>query len=150
MCSMMLIALLAGALLFAACTVEVGDIIRSDGMRCQVASLDADGRPSLLLAAEVTANVSADSAYRWAVTIGDGTWHVPTAEQIGLLAQYRSPLNAVRTRDRLPLVMQPTLFYWTSTPAGPQHTFAWGALGVKPYFTSDAEYIAMAVKEVTE
>lgn len=148
-CMKMLSALLlAGSFLFTACTVEVGDIVKENGMRCQVAVVDANGKPSLLLATEVTTKISADSAYRWAATIGDGTWHVPTSEQISQLAQYRFALNDARRRGKLPLVMQPTLFYWTSTPAGPQHTFAWGPLGVKSYFTKDAEYIALAVKEI--
>lgn len=149
-CTRIFSVLLACAFLCISCTLEVGDIVRDYGTRCQVAALDADGKPSLFLATEVTTNITADSAYRWAATVGDGTWQVPSSQQIQQLTQCRSALNAVRNREHLPLVMEPTRFYWTSTPAGPQHIFAWGPLGVRPYFTQDAAYIGLAVKVVRE
>ncbi len=140
--------LIASALLVASCTrMEVGNVIKEDGVKCMVAAVDDENRPILLLSLDEQTHVTCDSAIRWAATIGeDGQWTVPTREQLQQLLDKRDILNEKAERQGYRPVLQKRSFYWSCTPEGTTHVYALGLYGIRPYFTGDAYYKARAVK----
>ncbi len=132
----------------ASCTrVEVGAVVKEDGVKCMIAAVDEENRPTLLLSVEELTHITYDSAIRWAATIGEsGQWNIPTREQLQLLLDNRDVLNAkAERRDERP-VLQKHSFYWSSTPEGETHVYALGPYGIRPYFVDNTYYKALAVK----
>ncbi len=145
--------LFLGLGLFAAsCTrVEVGRIVKEDGVECMVAAVDEENRPTLLLTVDERTHISYDSALCWAAAIGqEGEWNIPTRDQLQQLQSNRDILNEKAAGKGLSPMLERSAFYWSSTPAGATHVYALGLYGIRPYFITGTYYKARAVKALQQ
>lgn len=129
---------------------EPGDYYKSGGISGIVVDVDADGNAKLLMSLEEVQDIDADSASKWAAQLGDGSWRLPTKDEMGKVRKYRALINKTLEHKKLPAVLSGHTFYWTATPCSKSHTYACGPDGIRCYFSTNASpfYRARGVRSV--
>ena len=114
-----------------------------------VLAVDTEGNATMLLSLDEAKDLDADSAAKWAASLGEG-WYLPTKEEMALLKKYKSLVNITLERKKLPALLAVHTFYWSSTPCSDSHQYALGPDGVRCYFKTNASpyYRARAVKKL--
>lgn len=146
--------LLFGILVLAGCSkgYELGDFYSNGDLKGIVVAADADSQPSLILSLDEVTGLDADSAAQWAASLYDGSWRLPTKDEIEVVKKYKYLINKTLQRKKMPPVMMGHSFYWTSSPCSESHTYASGPDGTRCYFNSNASphYCVRAVKEIAQ
>ena len=133
----------------ASCTgvYQPGDYYGGDGVEGVVVTVDSENNPLLLLSFDEASSLSADSAKRWATTVGEG-WRLPTREEIAQINRVKTLINKTLDRKKKPKIFMDFTYYWSSTPCSETHSYACGPDGVKCYYSENdgSSYKARAVK----
>ena len=136
---------------FACCNrhYEPGDYYNKEDKGI-VLAVDAEGNAVLLMSLEEAKDIDVDSAAKWALTVGDGNWQLPTKDEMTILKKYKSLVNKTLEYKKQPTVLTGHTFYWTSSPCSETHFYACGPDGIKCFFKTNASphYRARAVKNL--
>ena len=129
-----------------------GDILKIDGTKGVVVEVSPDKKPLLLMSLDEIENVDADSAYRWASSFSDTSWHLPSKREMERVKKFKTLINInLEKKGEKPILKYHT-FYWTQTPCSESHTYACGPEGIGCYFSTNYSpyYRARAVKTLYE
>ena len=140
-----LICVLSLSLFLQGCSIsyECGDMFKVDGKQSVVVQVDDAGMPLMLLSLDEAVDIDADSAARWATSLGEG-WSLPTKEEMEYLKKYKSLINIkLEKKGESPFLKNQT-FYWTSTDCSESHTYACGPQGIKCYFNTNSSHLYRA------
>lgn len=127
---------------------ELGDYYHAGGEKGIVLAVDDGGKVTMLMSVDEAHDLDSDSAMKWASNYADGSWHLPSKEEMAVIKKYKSLMNITIGHKKLQPVMAGHTFYWTSTPCSESHTFACGPDGIRCYFNTNTSpfYRARAVK----
>ena len=114
-----------------------------------VLAADSEGNATMLVSLVEAKDLDADSAAKWAASLGEG-WYLPSKEEMALLKKYKSLANITLDYKKMPPMLTGHTFYWTSTPCSGSHHYALGPDGIRCYFKTNASpcYRARAVKRL--
>lgn len=129
---------------------EPGDFYKGDGFEAVVVTVDEANQPTMVMSLNELSSLNADSAIRWANSLGDD-WRLPDKNEVAKIERVRSLINSTLERRGLPPVLVGFTYYWSSTPCSESHTYACGPDGVGCYYSENAgsSYRARAVKTIT-
>ena len=129
---------------------QQGDFYKKNGSKGIVVAVDDAGNATLVLSLDECSNIDADSANRWAQGYDDGSWRLPSKDEMAQIKKYKSLINKTLQYKNEASVLTGHTFYWTSTPCSESHTYACGPDGVRCYFNTNASphYRARAVKNI--